>query len=62
MTFGLPVTDHRRIPVMTISHAHLVMQAHIDCPLTACPLKQQARDRLIEERRLVPGGREFLGY
>ncbi|WP_245669524.1 hypothetical protein [Nocardia speluncae] len=47
---------------MTISHAHLVMQTHIDCPLTTCPLKKQARDRLIEERRLVPGDREFLGY
>lgn len=62
MVFGLPVTDHRRTPVMTISHAHLVMQTHIDCPLTACPLKQQAREHLIEEHRLVPGDREFLGY
>ncbi|MGI5219903.1 hypothetical protein [Nocardia sp. CA-290969] len=47
---------------MTVENAHLVMQTHIECPLTACPLKRQARDRLVEERRLVPGDQEFLGY
>ncbi|MEV0107918.1 hypothetical protein AB0H42_16480 [Nocardia sp. NPDC050799] len=62
MLFGLPVTDHRPVPVMTIDYAHQVMQAHIECPTTACPLKRQARARLIEARKMVPGNQEFSGY
>lgn len=62
MIFGLPATDHRRIPVMTVPYAHVVMQSHIDCLLIACPLKRQAKARLVEERRLIPGDGEYLGY
>lgn len=62
MLFGLPVTDHRRVPVMTVGYAHQVMQTHIECPTVACPVKRQARARLIEARRMVPGEREFSAY
>ncbi|WP_228003213.1 hypothetical protein [Nocardia australiensis] len=34
--------------------AHTVMQVHIDCALCVCPVKQQAKLRLIEAKRLVP--------
>ncbi len=46
--------DHDRVPVMTLGHAHLVMRAHIDCPLCVCAVKQQAKHRLVEAKRLVP--------
>lgn len=62
MQFGLPVTDHRRVPVMTVQHAHQVMQAHIECLSALCPIRRQARTRLVEERRMIPGDREFSGY
>ncbi|WUI35319.1 hypothetical protein OG804_12250 [Nocardia sp. NBC_00416] len=62
MMFGLPVIDHRRVPVMTVEYAHLVMQAHIDCPLSACPVKRQAKAYLVGERRVIPGDRQFMGY
>lgn len=62
MLFGLPVVDHRRVPVMSVDHAHRVMQTHIECPSTACPIKRQARARLVEERRMVPGLWEFSEY
>ncbi|WP_083872320.1 hypothetical protein [Nocardia testacea] len=62
MQFGVPVTDHRPVPVMTVQHAHQVMQTHIECPAVACPIKRQARARLIEARRMIPGDQEFSGY
>ncbi|MEU6559132.1 hypothetical protein [Nocardia nova] len=48
------MVNHGRVPVMTISYAHLVMQAHIDCPLCICAVKQQAKRRLVEAKHLVP--------
>lgn len=62
MLFGLPVTDHRRVPVMTVGYAHQVMQTHIECLSAACPVKRQARARLIEARKMIPGDREFSEY
>lgn len=62
MQFGVPVTDHRPVPMMTIQHAHQVMQTHIECLSAECPIKSQARARLIESRRMVPGARDFSGY
>lgn len=55
MMFGLPVTDHRTVPVMTTHDAHQVMQTHIECPSPACPVKRQAITCLIEARKMVPG-------
>ena len=48
------VMNHDRVPVMTIGYAHAIMQVHIDCALCVCPVKQQAKQRLIEVKRLVP--------
>lgn len=48
------VMNHDRVPVMTTGFAHIVMQVHIDCALCVCPVKQQAKQRLIEAKHLVP--------
>ncbi|WP_094027015.1 hypothetical protein [Nocardia cerradoensis] len=48
------VMNHERVPVMTTGFAHIIMQVHIDCALCVCPVKQQAKQRLIEAKRLVP--------
>ncbi|MGV9680621.1 hypothetical protein ACWDSJ_35565 [Nocardia sp. NPDC003482] len=48
------VMNHERVPVMTVDFAHAIMQVHIDCALSICPVKQQAKQRLIEANRLVP--------
>lgn len=56
--YGLPPTNHLALPVMTIDYAHAIMQAHIDCPITACPVKRQAKSRLVEAKHLVPAGAE----
>ncbi|WP_228785610.1 hypothetical protein [Nocardia cyriacigeorgica] len=60
--YGLPITDHQRVPVMTITFAHSVMQRHIDCPVSICPLKQQAKARLVAAQRMVPADRPHMGY
>lgn len=60
--FGLPITDHQRVPVMTIELAHAVMQRHIDCHISVCPIKQQAKARLVAMRRMVPADRPHMGY
>lgn len=46
--------DHRPLPVMTIAEAHTVMQQHIDCLITVCSLKRQAKLRLVESGRMIP--------
>lgn len=48
------VMNHDRVPVMTIGYAHIIMQVHIDCALCVCPVKQQAKQRFIEAKHLVP--------
>ncbi|MFI6865302.1 hypothetical protein [Nocardia sp. NPDC050406] len=44
---------------MTVSYAHAIMQAHIDCPIVACPVKRQAKARLVQAKRLVPAGVDY---
>ncbi len=46
--------NHDRVPVMTVGYARIIMQAHLDCALCVCPVKQQARQRLVETNHLVP--------
>lgn len=48
------VMNHDRVPVMTTNFAHVVMRVHIDCALCVCPVKQQAKQRLIEAKHFVP--------
>ena len=48
------VMSHDRVPVMTTGFAHSVMQVHIDCALCVCPVKRQAKQRLIDAKSLVP--------
>ncbi|WP_282782430.1 MULTISPECIES: hypothetical protein [unclassified Nocardia] len=54
--YGIPPTDHSAVPVMTVGYAHLIMQTHIDCPSLACPVKRQAKSRLVEAKHLIPAG------
>ncbi len=46
--------NHDRMPIMTVDYAHVIMQLHIDCALCVCPVKQQAKQRLIEAKHCVP--------
>ncbi len=49
--------DHSSLSVMTTGRAHLIMQTHKECPITACPVKLQAKTHLIHTGRLVPESR-----
>ncbi|MBF6333880.1 hypothetical protein IU452_35855 [Nocardia transvalensis] len=60
--YGLPVTDHSKLPVMTIEYAHAIMQIHQDCAAASCPVKAQAKNRLIEAGKLVPADVPHMGY
>ncbi|MQY19039.1 hypothetical protein NRB20_21230 [Nocardia sp. RB20] len=60
--YGLPVLNHRELPTMTIDCAHYIMQSHLDCPAESCPVKNQAKQRLIDAGRLVPADVPHLGY
>ncbi|NEW40159.1 hypothetical protein GV792_15850 [Nocardia cyriacigeorgica] len=60
--FGLPITDHQCAQIMTIELAHNVMQCHIDCPISICPIKHQAKAHLVAVHRLVPADRPRMGY
>ncbi len=51
---GLPPITHCRIPVMTVACAHMIMHTHIECSTTTCPVKLQAKTRLIETEHMVP--------
>lgn len=59
---GLPTTNHSELPVMTIEYAHAMMQTHLDCPASMCPVKAQAKKRLIEAGRFVPADIPHLGF
>ncbi len=59
---GLPVTNHSELPVMTIESAHATMQAHLDCAASTCPVKAQAKKRLIDAGRLVPADVPHQGF
>jgi hypothetical protein len=54
--------DHREIPVMTVDYAHRVMQTHLECLLSVCPIKRQAKARLIEAGHLVPADDPHIGF
>ncbi|MQY17460.1 hypothetical protein [Nocardia macrotermitis] len=57
----LPPTDHAPLAVMSIELAHRIMQWHIDCPVTICAVKRQAKTRLIQAQRLVPADQPHFG-
>ncbi len=63
MTYGLPLVDHSRLPdeLMTDMMAHHQMQLHLECPITICPVKRQAKAHLVEARRLVPADAPHVG-
>ncbi|MEV4238722.1 MULTISPECIES: hypothetical protein [unclassified Nocardia] len=47
---------------MTIEYAHVIMQSHLDCQASICPVKAQAKKRLIEAGRFVPADVPHLGF
>jgi hypothetical protein len=59
----LPPMDHS-IPQggLTVEAAHTVMQAHIDCSITACPVKLYAKTVLVRYRHLAPAERPKFGF
>ena len=61
MNYDLPTTDHSPLPIMTVGDAHRIMQSHIDCPISVCPVKQQAKKRLVEDGRMVPADTPHIG-
>ncbi|WP_084530527.1 hypothetical protein [Nocardia miyunensis] len=60
--YDIPVTDHSRLPIMTIEYAHAIMQTHLECLSAVCQVKAQAKQRLIEAGRLVPADVPHLGF
>ncbi|MBF6319335.1 hypothetical protein [Nocardia cyriacigeorgica] len=63
METPLPPIDHG-VPLggLTVDAAHDVMQRHIDCPITVCPIKRRAKAVLIESGRFVPSEHPKFGY
>lgn len=57
----IPTTDHGELPVMTVDYAHRVMQTHLTCPVSVCPVKNQAKRRLVECGVLVPSDAPHVG-
>ncbi|MBF6361162.1 hypothetical protein IU447_13670 [Nocardia farcinica] len=48
MSAELPPTDHTVPPAgLNVGEAHRVMQAHMDCPITVCPIKLYAKTLLV---------------
>ncbi|CCF63808.1 hypothetical protein [Nocardia cyriacigeorgica] len=47
---------------MTVELAHRVMQEHIDCPVTVCAIKSQAKTLLVQHNRMSPANRVKFGY
>ncbi|MFI5776350.1 hypothetical protein [Nocardia sp. NPDC051570] len=45
----------------TPGEAHLVMQAHIDHPVTVCPAKRHAKWILVQSNRMVPADVPHIG-
>ncbi|MQY21635.1 hypothetical protein NRB20_47480 [Nocardia sp. RB20] len=58
----IPVIDHHRLPIMTIDCAHVIMQKHLECTATTCPLKAQAKHRLTTPGHLVPADVAHRGF
>ncbi len=59
---ALPPFRHHAVLTMTVELAHRVMQEHIDCPVTVCAIKSQAKTLLVQQKRLAPSGRMKFGY
>ncbi|MGF6893819.1 hypothetical protein ABIA39_004178 [Nocardia sp. GAS34] len=59
--YGLQPADHNVVTVMTIPVAHRIMQEHIDCPITVCALKRQAKRALIGAGMLRPATAAHAG-
>lgn len=45
--------DHRPRESMSVDFAHKVMQRHIDCPITVCAVKRQARNILVDHKVMI---------
>jgi hypothetical protein len=60
--YGLPPAEHNPVAVMTIAVAQRIMQEHIDCPITVCALKRQAKRELIASGLLRPADVAHFGY
>jgi len=58
-----PPLDHS-IPRngLTLMQAHAIMQTHIDCPLTCCPIKLCAKVVLVRNGHLCPADRPKFGF
>jgi len=60
--YGLPPADHNAVADMTIPAARRIMQEHIDCPITLCALKRQAKCALIGAGLLRPADTAHFGF
>ncbi|WP_433728804.1 hypothetical protein ACQP0C_39950 [Nocardia sp. CA-129566] len=47
---------------LTLEAAHEVMRTHIDCSITACPIKLYAKTLLVRHRHLEPAERPKFGF
>lgn len=59
--YNLPISNHSRMPSMTMEYAHSVMQMHLECSISICPIKAQAKRQLIDVGRLVPADAPHVG-
>ncbi|MEV0249617.1 hypothetical protein AB0H76_23655 [Nocardia sp. NPDC050712] len=60
---GLPLSDHSVPPEgLDAEAAGAIMRTHIDCPITACPVKLYAKTVLVREGRLRPAERPKFGF
>ncbi len=59
---SVPPLNHSAVTAMTVDRAHRIMQEHIDCPITVCRLKSQAKTMLVDHDRLVPSDRPQFGF
>jgi len=51
----MSLLNHAAVPAtMSTGYAHRIMQLHLDCTVSICPVKRQAKMTLIEAGRLVP--------
>lgn len=58
---GVRPIDHNALPAMTTALAHRIMQEHLDCPITVCARKLQAKLWLIAIGAMRPADRPHFG-
>ncbi|OXR46840.1 hypothetical protein B7C42_01818 [Nocardia cerradoensis] len=58
---GLRPISHSALPTMTTALAHRIMQDHLDCPITVCARKLQAKLWLVATGALHPADRPHFG-